>query len=331
MVAIGLSMLSVGLSGCVSQIAAAPSNARPAAPTPSASTPVGPVKPASILSGDCRQMFTDSEMSSTIGQAVTGKLVAQQGAGLSLEVFGGIECDWSNSSGLQAWITAIPASSVHDAAGDAAYCYGAGRQLACSFGAVASGIWLAGVLYTATGQDEGAARAAVAALEGSFAARAPSETVSAMSLPTGSWSAITDCGAFSTRAGIPAAGGDPALVASAGNLAGEAGPGYYAATKAAGYSTCGWSDDADPNGFTIELVPGAGWYAVEASSLAGWKPVSVAGAALAGVLPPATDRAQSIVVSDGVNLLLVQSNSTQVLSGRFAPVAAAAFAAVSRP
>ncbi|WP_286277812.1 hypothetical protein [Naasia aerilata] len=233
---------------------------------------------------------------------------------LAVEQLGGIHCSWAqvDDPSVRSWFTVLPASAGSEQELNQVSCYGP-----CAFGTASNGLWLAGVVYPSAAEDESSS--AVAALTSAFASSAARQPapVPPGAVP-GRWAGAVDCAALSDAAGLPAALGDPQLHVDRGDYPGEAGPGAYAAAKAAGVTNCWWSSDEPatrgPLDFAVQLLPAGGWVRARIEALPGAQSISVPGADAAFVVATSSEWRDSEVlhVFAGGNWMTVQSSSTAV-------------------
>jgi hypothetical protein len=309
-----LVVLALGLAGCAVTHPAAVGIASPSS-SPSSLTPTPTPTPTSVqvFGGSCDSVLGTAAVSSALGVTeVPRTVIPAEPYTLATVDFGGTLCDWSqNTTGDNgAFLNAVvlgAASGVPVAKNDI-YCYGptaksATSQGACSFSNTAAGYWITGVLYTAVGTTNSAAKAAVQNLTAVFAANAASAAASGASaapaVPVGVWSHTADCEGISTTSKVAAALASPGLkVQDSDTEPGEMPAGYAASLRSAGVYACSWDQTAStvPAGqiaeFTATVLPGGGPMSTVVAALPGASSVQVTGAAHAYVLSdaqPSTD------------------------------------------
>lgn len=327
--------IGVGLTGCVAPTAS-PSVSPSASKSPSpSSTP--PTQPELAFGGDCGAALTLAEVGAATGARVTSYSEPANPIDWSVQQIGGLACYWQDASSyLLAWVTIIPAATAGDQVAkqdaDEPYCYGGdvskGESDSCSFGLEIGDWWFAGVLYTAAGSGLHS-QLGIDALTAAITPRLQNEKTPVRFVTPGTWSTSLDCAAISARANLAAVLNRPSLIGEEGNGVPELGPGVYGAMTASGYRECMWTDvrDTGPSGFTVEVVPGGAW-ALTHGGIVGGTPVDVPGAktslkaAIYG-----TD--EFLFVTDGSNLLILESNYTTQDVMSLAPAVAPLLAALA--
>jgi hypothetical protein len=309
-----LVVLVLGLAGCAAThpvaIGIASPSSSPSSPSSLSLTPSPTPTPAAAVQafgGSCDSVLGTAAVSSALGVTEVPRMVIpDEPYTLATVDYGGTPCHWSqNTTGDNgAFLNAVvlsAASGVPVATNDIS-CYGstaksATSQGACSFSNSAAGYWITGVLYTAVGTTNSAAKAAVQNLTAVFAANSASAAASGASAPAapaGVWSHTANCDGISTTSKVATALASPGLkVQDSDTEPGEMPGGYAASLRAAGVYACAWGQTASsvPAGqiaeFTATVLPGGGSLSTVVAALPGASRVQVTGAAHSYVLSDA--------------------------------------------
>jgi hypothetical protein len=281
---------------------------QPAAPVPTASATAKPtVGSQQVFGGDCSALLTSAQVSAIMGSSLTLEpemTVANSGESvLPVLMRGGMRCTYSAATTKDPtvlYFVVLPESAkVEDP-----NCYGTNSAPACSFGSVASGLWISGVAYGPKGTTTASLTQKIDMVESDFAAKAATQKPVAVVTPTGAWKG-TSCKALGAAANLADVLADPGLTVSSGNGPAESPQGYYTAVAKVGQTACIWESDSPPKGGIAELdvtiLPGGSFARTQFENLPGAATLVASGTD--GGVYTTTDGFTTYTVFSGTNLL----------------------------
>jgi hypothetical protein len=277
--------------------------------------------PEQILGGDCSALLSTADVSALLGAPVapvTGRSMSPLHAAVA--AMGGLSCLWSEGDGqnMAALSTVVEAATAYDVRGtgpvdDGVWCYGSLPAMECSFSVVSGPLWMSGHVYTAAGENEADARAAVTSLGDDFRALELAEPAREAAQAT-AWS-LSDCSELDGTVDVGALLQSPGFRGSTSDVVpGDIDGGIYAAVDTLGVFGCDWYQqtdvpEGDLGGFSVVALPGGAWVKAQALAWPGATEIDLPGVELAVLVPwdPAVPDQESLNVFDGVNWLQVTS------------------------
>ena len=310
-----IALAALLLAGCAEAEAPATSASPTAEPAPS-ETPVPETGPASLFDADCAGLLSVADATTIVGAPVQLADRMRETGDVAIRQLGGIQCVWADpaaTAGAALSLVVLPSRSGGEPVED--YC---DPDLGCSFTATAADFDLFGLVRGAVAGEQLLPRAAAA--KEAFALAVASQTVAEPYLVEAAWPVPIDCATLDTAGGVGTLIGDPA--AEGFSTGGDAEPnaGFYAALRAVGAVTCGWSGESD--GINAQILPGGAWIEDEIAATSGAQPTTVPGVDSAVVIGDA------LHVFDGDNWIVLLGTADEVpLSAETLGTAAAALIA----
>ncbi|QTX05111.1 hypothetical protein [Agromyces archimandritae] len=292
-----------------------------------------PERPYPAFGGDCAAVLGADEVRAATGVDAEVQSLAPYAQIWAVASLGGLSCRWGAGQAPALSATVMPASFADEAGEGRTNCYDVqaegGVSQSCSFSSIAGDWWFAGVVTSAPGMP---GTEAVELVTAAFAERAGDASPETPTVPAGAWRTDPEgCGELDAEVDAAGTLGSPGLTASRANGAAGVGPGVYGAMAESGYVACIWEGGTgEVPGFSIEVVPGAGWALDDVMRLPDAVETEVAGADRAIVASPvAGAELEYLYLTDGVNLLIVEPTYDGVGAAALEPLVPGLVAALA--